>query len=71
MIEFPIAVQQTIEKSGLSDKYRIIEKYSTAATGKSLADSRLLAKDLLGADVKWDWDGTPLSFLSALFPLTF
>jgi hypothetical protein len=50
-------VQQTIETSGLSDKHRAIERYSAAAAGKSLADSRSLAKDMFGVDVKWDWDG--------------
>lgn len=52
-----VAVQQAIQKStNVSDKEAAIQKFKELSAGKSITDSRVIAKDVVGEDVFWDWD---------------
>lgn len=54
---FGEAVQQAIQKStNVSDKEAAIQKFKELSAGKSITDSRVIAKDVVGEDVFWDWD---------------
>ncbi|KAG9019308.1 hypothetical protein FRB90_004021 [Tulasnella sp. 427] len=54
---FGEAVQQAIQKSSkISDKDAAILKFKELSAGKSLIDSRTIAKDVVGEEVFWDWD---------------
>jgi len=53
---FNQAVEEKIKTSSLQDKDSAYKQYLTSATGKSITDSRLVAKDILGEEVFWDWD---------------
>jgi isocitrate lyase len=53
---FDQAVQKAIETSGLAEKAGAIQKYQTSSAGKSITDSRAIARGILGHDVAWDWD---------------
>ena len=47
-----------MEKSSVSDKAGALKAYREAADGKSNADARDIAKDILGETIYWDWDRT-------------
>ncbi|RMZ91814.1 hypothetical protein DV736_g940, partial [Chaetothyriales sp. CBS 134916] len=53
---FEDAVIDAINASSLANKASIINKYKTAAKGKSNSEARAIAKGLLGTDIFWDWD---------------
>ncbi|KAF9074994.1 isocitrate lyase [Rhodocollybia butyracea] len=55
---FNQAVEQEINRSTIADKAAAVNAYLTAATGRSLSDTREIAKDLLGAHIFWDCDIT-------------
>jgi isocitrate lyase len=41
-----------------NDKKSVYERYLSAATGKSNADARAIAQDIVSEPVFWDWDRT-------------
>ena len=47
---------QAIERSSIHDKDAAIRGYRTAVEGKSNADARDIAKDILGEPVFFNWD---------------
>ncbi|KAI1794047.1 isocitrate lyase and phosphorylmutase [Ganoderma leucocontextum] len=53
---FGQAFENALEKSSVKDKEGALKAYSDAADGKSNADARDIAKDILGEPVFWDWD---------------
>ena len=59
MVSFSKAFEKALEKSSISDKAGALKAYHEAADGKSNADARDIAKDILGESVFWDWDGEP------------
>lgn len=62
------AVELAIERSSIHDKDAAIHGYKAAVEGKSNADARDIAKDILGEPVFFNWDCTylrPFSSLSA------
>jgi isocitrate lyase len=66
-----LAVEKTVRESNvipLQQKASALERYREAASGKSNAEARDIAKDLIGSQVDWDWDCTP-SFIIVDFPL--
>ncbi|KIO25210.1 hypothetical protein M407DRAFT_244145 [Tulasnella calospora MUT 4182] len=54
---FGEAVQQAIQKnSGISDKEAALQKFKELSSGKSITDSRVIAKEIVGEEVFWNWD---------------
>ncbi|KAH9982766.1 isocitrate lyase [Lactifluus volemus] len=56
---FDEAVEQTVRESSvipLQQKASALERYREAASGKSNAEARDIAKDVIGSQVDWDWD---------------
>ena len=53
---FDDAVIDAIRAGVHVDKARLEREYRAGTRGKSHAEARTLAKQLLGADVHWDWD---------------
>ncbi|KAH9920221.1 isocitrate lyase and phosphorylmutase [Epithele typhae] len=56
LMTFAQAFEAALEKSGVSDKAGALKTFREAADGKSNADARDIAKDILGEPVFWDWD---------------
>ena len=50
------AFEKALEKSSVADKAGALKAYREAADGKSNADARDIAKDILGEPIYWDWD---------------
>jgi isocitrate lyase len=50
------AVSASINRSRISAKDAAYGHYLTAVAGKSNNEARLIAKDVLGEDIFWDWD---------------
>ncbi|KAI0800763.1 isocitrate lyase and phosphorylmutase [Fomes fomentarius] len=53
---FAQAFEKALEKSGISDKEGTLKTFREASDGKSNADARDIAKDILGEPIFWDWD---------------
>lgn len=45
-----------LKSNRVSNSEAMYEKYLGAVTGKSISDARLIAKEIVGDDVFWDWD---------------
>jgi len=56
MVTFNGAVKKAIETSAIHDKEAATKAYLKAVEGKSNADARDIAKDILGEPIFWDWD---------------
>jgi len=56
LVTFNRAVAQVIEASGITNKDSALERYLQMSAGKSISESRVIAKDIVGEDVFWDWD---------------
>jgi isocitrate lyase len=57
-----LAIEQMVRESSvipLQQKTSALERYREAASGKSNAEARDIAKDIIGSQVDWDWDCTP------------
>lgn len=50
------AVEKVIFASHYADKAATYQKYLSAASGRSNAEARQIAQDIIGRDVEWDWD---------------
>ena len=50
------AFERALEKSSVKDKEGALKAFREAADGKSNADARDIAKDILGERIFWDWD---------------
>lgn len=50
------AVEAEIENSTIADKEAALKSYTAAVEGKSNADARDVAADILGHDIFWDCD---------------
>ncbi|KAF8506827.1 isocitrate lyase and phosphorylmutase [Russula emetica] len=56
---FDEAVEQAIQESGNVPSHQktfALERYRESAAGKSNAEARNIAADILGSQVDWDWD---------------
>ena len=51
-----VAVKRAIDASNISDKIAAYEGYLQAVPGKSNSEARIIAQDILGESVFWDWD---------------
>jgi isocitrate lyase len=51
-----LAVVQAIELSSISDKSSALDQYQKACQGKSNAEARIAAHEILGEHVVWNWD---------------
>lgn len=51
-----VAVKQAIDASSISDKIAAYEGYLKAVSGKSNSEAKIVAQDILGEPVFWDWD---------------
>jgi isocitrate lyase len=54
-----LAVEQAIQESSNippQQKASALERYREAASGKSNAEARIIAEDVIGSQVDWDWD---------------
>jgi len=56
MCTFNDAVEKAIRASSIQDKDAALKGYLEAAEGKSNLDARLIAQDILGEPIHWDWD---------------
>lgn len=56
-----IAVASAIERSSIGNKDAALQSYLTAAAGKSTAECRAIASDILGDPVYWDCDCMEIS----------
>ncbi|KAL6304898.1 isocitrate lyase and phosphorylmutase [Sparassis latifolia] len=56
MCTFNEAVEKAIHASAIEDKDTAIRGYHEAAAGKSNAEARDIAQDILGEPIFWDWD---------------
>lgn len=54
--EFFAAVRRSIDASSISDKEAAYAGYLKAVSGKSNSEARIVAQDILGGPVFWDWD---------------
>lgn len=54
--ELSAAVRRAIDASSISDKKAAYEGYLKAVSGKSNSEARIVAQDILGGPVFWDWD---------------
>ena len=59
------AFEKALETSSVSDKAGALEAFREATDGKSNADARDVAKDILGESIFWDWDRTCFPSLAA------
>ena len=50
------AVKRAIDASNISDKTAAYEGYLKAVSSKSNSEARIVAQDILGEPVFWDWD---------------
>jgi len=50
------AVKRAIDASDISNNMAAYEGYLRAVSGKSNSEARLVAQDILGEPVFWDWD---------------
>lgn len=53
---FSEAVIDTINKGSSGNKKALIDEFLTKAKGKSNREARVIAKDITGVDIYWDWD---------------
>ncbi|KAL1951201.1 hypothetical protein VTO73DRAFT_350 [Trametes versicolor] len=53
---FNEAFEHALQKSSVADKEGALKAYLEAVHGKSNADARDVAKDILGENIFWDWD---------------
>lgn len=53
---FDQAVARAIERSSISDKSSALARYQKDSKGKSNAEARRVAHDLIGETVAWNWD---------------
>jgi len=53
---FDQAVEKAINVSDIADKESAYKGYLEAVAGKSNYEARVIAKDIIGEDVFWDWD---------------
>lgn len=51
-----VAVKRAIDASNISDKAAAYDGYLKAVSGKSNSEARIVAQDILGEPVLWDWD---------------
>jgi isocitrate lyase len=66
------AVEHAIQESGnvrSHQKTVALERYREATAGKSNAEARNIAADILGSQLDWDWDRA--SFFAVCFPFLF
>ncbi|KAF9270781.1 isocitrate lyase and phosphorylmutase [Marasmius fiardii PR-910] len=54
LVTFSQAVEAAINESAIGDKENAHKTFVSATAGKSIADAREVAKDILGASVFWD-----------------
>lgn len=50
------AFEHALQTSSVADKEGALKAYLEAVHGKSNADARDVAKDILGENIFWDWD---------------
>lgn len=50
------AVKRAVDVSSIPDKTTAYEGYLKAVSGKSNSEARIVAHDILGQPVFWDWD---------------
>lgn len=50
-------MEKAIKASNIGDKSAAYEHYLSAVAGKSNTEARVIAKDIVGESVFWDWDG--------------
>ena len=50
------AVKRAVDASSIPDKTTAYEGYLKAVSGKSNSEARIVAQDILGQPVFWDWD---------------
>jgi hypothetical protein len=50
------AVERAINNSSIADKGSAYKGYLEAAVGRSNYEARVIAKDIVGEDVFWEWD---------------
>jgi len=55
-MKYVAAVKRAIDSSNISDKTAAYEGYIKVASGKSNSEARIVAQDILGEPVFWDWD---------------
>lgn len=67
---FYVAVEQAISLSSIGDKKTAYEQYLAAVDGKSNTEARVIAKDIIGAEVFFDWDGSSLYRIDKIKQLT-
>ncbi|KAI0830821.1 isocitrate lyase [Trametes gibbosa] len=53
---FNEAFEKALQNSSVADKEGALKAYREAVDGKSNADARDVAKDILGENIFWDWD---------------
>jgi len=53
---FDQAVEQAVQESPIGDKAEALRQYHTRSAGLSNTEARLVARDILGTDIFWDWD---------------
>ncbi|KAH9949397.1 isocitrate lyase [Amylocystis lapponica] len=53
---FDEAVERAIRAAGRADEEAAVRAYRAAAAGRSNAEARDVARDVVGAPVFWDWD---------------
>ena len=51
-----VAVKRAVDASNISDKAAAYEGYLKAVSGKSNSEAKIVAQDILGKPVFWDWD---------------
>lgn len=56
LVTFNEAVRRAIDTSSISDRKAAYERYLEAVSGKSNSEARIVAQDILGEPVFWDWD---------------
>ena len=60
-MSFFVAVRRAIDASNISEKTAAYEGYLEAVSGKSNSEARIVAQDILGEPVFWDWDRESLA----------
>ncbi|KAG9038853.1 hypothetical protein FRB95_014402 [Tulasnella sp. JGI-2019a] len=56
LFTFDEAVEQAINSSSVLDKKAALNRYRQESAEKSNSEARLIARDIIGRDVTWDWD---------------
>ena len=56
LTSLPVAVRRAIDASNISNKDGAYEGYLKAVSGRSNSEAKVIAQDILGVPVFWDWD---------------